>query len=396
VMFWCHGGGFASGGGTLPLYDGTNLSAFGDVVVVNVNHRLNAFGFATPTGEGTDGLSPNVGMLDLVAALRWVKRNIARFGGDPANVTIFGQSGGGAKVSTLLVMPEAQGLFHKAIVQSGSALTLAGRGNVVASTEQLAAKAGVPVAQLATIPAEQLLEALKDSANRFSPFVDGKVIARNPFDPDAPESVRTIPMMIGNTRTEASYTTDNTVFQLDDAGLRARTVKLIGEPAADALIAHYRTTYPGATPSLLYLLIATDVGTRRNGTLQAERKARQGGAPVYLYHFEWSTPVNDYWYSPHAIEIPFVFRNLAQVAPSIGAGPVQAALADKMSAAWVAFARTGNPSNRLGGTWPTYEPVRRQTMVFNTATRVVADPQGSDREAVFGTLGTKSVVRSLG
>jgi para-nitrobenzyl esterase len=392
VMFWCHGGGFASGGGGLPLYDGTNLATYGDVVVVSINHRLNIFGFGLPNDSGP--FSANVGMLDIVEALKWVRRNIANFGGDPDSVTIFGQSGGGAKVSTLLVMPSAKGLFKRAIVESGSTIRLRAEAEILDATAKVATELGVSPDKLATMPAQQLLEGIRAVSNGFSPIVDGHSVSRHPFDPDAPPDSRDIPMIIGTVRTEASYTTDNSLFMLDEPGMEKHVHDVLGDAAAP-LIATYKGAYPNATPSLIYFLIASDCGARRNAITQSERKSAQGGAPVYMYHFEWPTPVNNIWYSPHAIEIPFVFRNLALTKPSIGSGPEQDRLANQVSSAWVSFAHTGIPSNEVTGDWAPYEPQKRLTMIFDRQTSMVADPDHDARVAIFRALGTGPLKRGV-
>ena len=239
VMMWIHGGGYTYGSGSSLGYDGANLSRTGDVVVVCINHRLAVAGHLYLGGAGADFAdSGNVGMLDIVASLRWVRDNVAQFGGDPGNVTIFGQSGGGGKVSTLLAMPAAKGLFHKAIVESGSTLKQMTRDEAQKTTDKVAAQLGLKptqVAELQQVPLARLLAAMGSGA-RFGPVVDGHSLPRDPFEPDAPDISADVPMIIGTTETEGSYFAPPELLSLDEATVRGRLKeRLAGTEAGDRL-----------------------------------------------------------------------------------------------------------------------------------------------------------------
>lgn len=367
VMVWLHGGGFSAGSGQeLPSYDGKHL-AEKDVVVVTLNHRLNVLGFLDLLAYGERyAKSANVGMLDIVAALEWVRDNIANFGGDPDNVTIFGQSGGGGKVSTLLAMPSAQGLFHKAIVQSGSTLTSmtseSSRRIGVALMEELGLRSS-QIDSLANIPYEQLLAAgtaavqrAKDEMTRngsnpnllfgWSPSMDGNVLPRHPFSPDAPEQSRDIPMMIGTTFTEFSPSAYVPALRnLDRDGVVNFIRNTYGD-STEEYISLYAAAYPGYRDADL---MDTDYMFRSGAVAQAKVKAAQEGAPVWMYIFGWQSPVlGGGLRSTHCMEIPFVFNNADVHSSMTGGGEEALLLADRMSQAWVNFARYGNPNGPDG------------------------------------------------
>ena len=403
VMVWLHGGGFSTGSGSTHIVDGTNLAHTGDVVVVTINHRLNVFGF-TYLGEqaGSDfALSGDAGMLDIIAALEWVRANIARFGGDPNLVTIFGQSGGGRKVATLMAMPGAQGLYHRAIIESGAVLRLTLPEQAIHSTELLLAELGLKPSQardLQNVPMEQLLAANTEVLKKMplsetggvpdSPMVDGKALPSQPWDPAAPGLSAKIPLLIGWARTEETLYDKPTPekLALDEAGLKRRAAERLGmdpQPVIDA----FRKAHPDATPWDLYILIATD---HPRGTYTRElgkRKATQGGAPVYLYRFDWETPEGGgHMRSPHTIEIQFVFNNIKIAGPLISKMLEAYALAEKVSASWVAFARTGNPNTPKLPKWPSYSAASRDTMLFNHECRVERDPDREPRLAMEKVL----------
>lgn len=324
VMFWIHGGGYAYSSGTTLCADGTNLARSGDVTVVCVNHRLNVFGYLylDELGGGKYDGSGNAGMLDLVAALQWVHDNIANFGGDPGNVTIFGQSGGGGKVSTLMAMPAARGLFHRASIQSGSSLTGMTKDRAHENTEKLLANLGLKpnqVDELQNMPAPKVLAAMTASRVGFSPVVDGKALPRHPFDPTAPEISADVPLMVGTTETEGTYDVPELV-EMDEATLRSRLrgPRFLGEDA-DRIIELYRRKRPHATPAELYFTICA-IPLKANR--QVERKAAQGKAPAYLWQINWRSPVRDgLFMSPHCFELPFVFNNVWHMPEMVGTGP---------------------------------------------------------------------------
>jgi para-nitrobenzyl esterase len=399
VMVWCHGGGFATGSGSSPDTDGTNLAKRGDVVVVSLNHRLNVLGFAELGGFNPDfEASGDAGMLDIVQALKWVRANISKFGGDPNTVTIFGQSGGGRKVEALLAMPSAKGLFHRAIVESGAAVKVVDRDVAVRDAEQLLAKLGIDkknVRALQQLPVEKIMAAyfavVKDNPNvdpsfgGFSPAVDGKLLPQHPFIPSASPVSAGVPMMIGNTRTEMTLfsLSDPPAFSLSDADMRTRVKEIVGD-RAPVMIDLYQKLNPGASPSDIYFLIGSDYRYGAPTMLAAQRRAALGKAPVYLYYFTWETPVQGgRLKSPHTMEIPFAFDNVKISARMTGGGEEAMALADKVSDAWIAFARSGDPNTPKLPHWPAYDSKDRATMVINNVSKVVSDPLREQRIAMF-------------
>lgn len=401
VMVWCHGGGFGTGSGSSPGTDGTNLARRGDVVVVTLNHRLNVLGFADLSEFSADlAASGDVGMLDIVQALKWVRANISQFGGDPNTVTIFGQSGGGRKVETLLAMPSAKGLFHRAIIESGAAIKVADREEAIRNAAQLLLKLEVhkgDVRALQQFPVEKIMAAyfdvLKDHPGVdqslfFLPAVDGKILPQHPFYPSASPVSADVPVMIGSTRTEMTLFSldDPSAFSLDDEQMRARVTKLLGDKAS-AIITLYRKLNPGASPSDIYFLIASDHRYVAPTMIIAQRRAALGKGPVYLYYFTWETPVQGgRLKSPHTMEIPFAFDNVMISARITGGGKDAVALADKVSDAWIAFARTGDPNTPKLPRWPAFDVTSRATMVINNISKVVNDPLREQRLAMFQAL----------
>ncbi|HEV2700448.1 MAG TPA: carboxylesterase family protein [Steroidobacteraceae bacterium] len=411
VMVWIHGGGYSSGSGGLPIYDGAALAKRGDVVVVTVNHRLNIFGYlhlaAIDPHYATSG---NVGQLDLVLALQWVAKNISALGGDPANVTLFGESGGGAKISALMAMPAAQGLFHKAIIESGSALSVM---TPEAAERTARAVLGhfdfVPtkVEKLQSIPAEKLLAGYVQLSSggpaaggqrvEFAPVVDGISIPTQTWTPAAPELSRHIPLLVGTNHDETVAFIDQGMFDppADDAALRIRIKRVavfaapLNDRDVDVLIARYRHQWPSASRLDLLVRISTDVGMRGNAILQAARQLAHG-APVFMYEFDWPTPCFGGKWALHGIEIPFVFGNLDYgsawdghdtTAGRAAADPhgVRFRLAAQTLGAWAAFARTGNPSHAGLPTWRPYSLDRRETMALGAVSELQADPRRENR-----------------
>jgi para-nitrobenzyl esterase len=402
VMFWCHGGGFATGSGSSPDTDGTNLARRGDVVVVTINHRLNVLGFADLSEFSRDfAASGDVGMLDIVQALKWVRTNIAKFGGDPNTVMIFGQSGGGRKVETLLAMPSAKGLFHRATVESGAALQVAGRDGAIRNAEQLLTKLGIAktdVRDLQKLPVERILTAyfavvrdergVDQAVNGFAPAVDGTILPQQPFQPAASPVSADVPVMIGCTRTEMTLFSlnDPSAFRLDEDGLHKRVQDLLAG-GAPGMIDLYRKLNPGATPSDLYFLIASDYRYAGPTMKIAERREALKKGPVYVYYFRWETPVQGgRLKSPHTMEIPFAFDNVKISSRLTGGGAEAMALADRVSDAWIAFARTGNPNTPKLPHWPVFTAKDHATMVIDNTSRVVNDPLREQRIAMFRAL----------
>jgi len=390
VLFWCHGGGFTMGSGSAGFYHGRNLAQRGNVVVVTINHRLGPLGYCY-LGElaGEEyATSGNVGMLDIVAALEWVRDNIQAFGGDPGNVTIFGESGGGAKVSTLMAMPSAVGLFHRAIVQSGPGLRMTPREKATENAGKLLKELGISASEthrLSSLTAAQIVEANarvnSSGLQGWGPVVDGDVLPHHPFDPVAPALSANIPLIIGTNKDEATLflLADTELNTLDEVGLRVRVQSFVGD-RVDALLAAYRRAYPQVSPGDLFASIAGDRMMRMNSITLAERKYAQGAAPVFMYLFTWETPaLNGRLKSCHALEIPFVFDNIARGGNFTGDAPECAAIAENMSEAWLAFARDGVPGYHGLPTWPAYTPEERATIIFDTTCRVENDPGGEIR-----------------
>jgi para-nitrobenzyl esterase len=403
VMVWLHGGGFSSGSGSGRILDGTSLAHTHDVVVVTLNHRLNVFGYTyLADAMGSDfALSGSAGLLDLVAALEWVRDNIAGFGGDPDLVTIFGQSGGGRKVATLMSMPSAKGLFHRAIIESGAVLRLTTREDAVKYTDLLLAELGLKegqIRELQSLPMARLLAADATVQKKItlrepgmtanSPMVDGKAIPAHPWDPQGPVQSANIPLLIGYAHTEETLYDRPTPekLALDEAGLRERASKRLGEDPLRVIDA-FRKAHPEATPWDLWILIATDHPRGTYSRELAKRKAEQRSAPVFAYRYDWETPEGGgHMRSPHTIEIQFVFNNIKIAGPLISKMPEAYTLADKTSSAWVAFARTGNPNTPKLPKWPTYSAAERQTMLFNNECRVESDPDHGPRLAMERVL----------
>ena len=400
VMVWLHGGAFSYGSANSPRYDSTNLARRNDVVVVAVNHRLNIFGHLDLSSLGGERFaqSGNAGLLDLVLALEWVREHAARFGGDPGNVTIFGQSGGGGKVSALLAMPTAKGLFHKAIIQSGASVRFAERERTTRLADAVLKHLGLGpdrLDALQALPLERLQEAvapaqatlprprypLLDRYN-FGPVIDGRLLPGQPFDPAAPSVSAGVPILIGGTKDESSIflAPDDAVWNrtVTEDDLRKRIAAVAGD-AADSLLAYYKRRDPAASPSdrLITALTASNFGVR--SVLLAERKAAAAGAPVWMYSFDWETPAfGGRLKSPHSVDVPFVFDTLRKIGEAHHTPHAQA-LADRVSKTWASFARTGEPGNEAIPAWPAYTAGRRATMLLDEACKVVDDPDGEVR-----------------
>jgi para-nitrobenzyl esterase len=399
VMVWFHGGGYDQGSGGAVGYDGAGLAEHQDVVVVTVNHRLNVLGYlylADAGGPDFENVA-NVGQLDLVAALQWVRDNISAFGGDPGRVLIFGQSGGGGKVSTLLAMPAAEGLFNRAAIQSGATLRGGARDAATRYAETLLKQCGLRAGQgrdLQRLPLEKLMAASGGGTGAasagagalgFGPVVDGKILPANPFDPVASPVSADVPVIVGYTRTERTvYDIDTPSFgKLDEAGLLERTKRALGA-AAEAVIESYRKRYPKASAYDLAVNIGTDASAI-NSIRLAERRVALGSAPTYLYVFAWETPVMGLR-APHTIEIPFVFNHIdlsqSMVGPVL---PRMRVLEGVTAGSWAHFARTGNPNHKGLPLWPPYTTARRDTMIFDTPCHIEPDPTSEVRQILERT-----------
>jgi len=384
VMVWLHGGGFANGSGGAAMYDGAALARRGDVVTVTVNHRLNLFGYLHLGDLGGHPSSGVAGMLDIVLALDWVRDNITAFGGDPGNVTIFGESGGGWKVCLLQAMPSAAGLFHKAIVQSGPGLRAIPREAATKSAAAVLEALGIQPGdlwRLESLPAETIQAAAASVASdrlmsAFAPCLDGVALPRDPFQPDAAPLSAGIPLMIGTNKDETTlFTLGAPGFgQWTEDDLMKRAQAAVGDKAP-ALVAALRAAYPDYSPTHLICAVQTVAMMWANSITLAERKAAQGGAPAFMYLMTWETPVaRGGLRSPHALEIPLVFDNVETARNFVGRGDAPQRMADQMAPAWLAFARSGDPNTPALPYWPAYDAASRATMVFDLESRIETDP----------------------
>ncbi len=407
VMVWLHGGGFSAGSGhdTLML-DGENLARRGDVVVVSLNHRLNILGFLDLSKYGEKyARSGNVGMLDIVMALEWVRDNVTVFGGDPGRVLIFGQSGGGAKVSTLMGMPAAKGLFHRAVVQSGSFALSNTQNRSQKLADLILAELGLSAAtvdRLQTLPYADLRRAsenvLRQASGRsadavvsirrigaglnFGPVIDGVVLPSALFVGKAPAISADVPMIIGTTLNEFGNGMNNPNFKLmTESELEARVEQLY-PGRAKKIITAFRQRTPGAKPYELWSRVVS-APIRQAAVMQARAKAAVNGGAAYLYWFCWQTPIFDGRPQAfHCAELPFVFYNTDRCATMTGGGPDARALAGKVADAWVQFARTGDPNHKGIPEWPKFTPETVPTMIFDNEVRVEHNPDALELESI--------------
>ena len=403
VMVWLHGGGFSSGSGGDAITEGGNLARNGDVVVVSINHRLNVFGYLQLGKEwGPEYLSSGqAGMLDIALSLEWVRDNITRFGGNPGNVTIFGESGGARKVPMLMAMPAAKGLFHKAIIQSGSGLDAPSAEEATALGRELLKKLGIAEgdlealkragtqavfdAQPALPPAASPAGQLTMPISGFVPCVDGIALPRKPFIPDAPPISAKIPVLIGSNKDEM------TIFRVRDPKFGTSTYEDFASymhkqipDKAEALISALRKAFPDYSPSHLITVMETLKGYWIATVLQAERKAVQNAAPVYVYLLAWETPVDaGRLRAHHALDLPLVFNNVETSRSMVGPGSDPQKVADQMNSAWIAFARSGNPNAKGLPQWNPYDLKSRATMIFNLNSYLQNDPYSEIRRILL-------------
>ena len=410
VMFYIHGGGFSFGSSyELPSHEGAQMARHHDVVQVSVNHRLNILGFLDVSEIGGSGYedSVNVGMTDLVAALRWVRENISNFGGDPDTVMIYGQSGGGSKVTTLLGMPAAAGLIHRASAQSG------GGGNIPTKEQQIELArlmmkdlglAPTDIASLQKMEWSKLVAAGNAAAAKinpptqgfpgpgapgvprvgWSPCVDGKNINLRSFFDAAPEISKHVPMLMGSVTEEGNHM----LSRPTEAQWHANLVKAYGEDKATAIVTALKKAHPQKSIRTLSYMCAgagglNGLGMRNNVVKMSKLKYEQKAAPVYAYYFTWQSPMLEDAGAWHTAELQFCFDNTKRCEQGTGNTPEAQALAKKMATAWANFARTGNPS-QPGLTWTPTDPVHCKTMIFDNECRMVDDPESEARRVLLG------------
>lgn len=402
VMVWLHGGFFYAGSGS--TVDGSGIAGRGDAVVISINHRLNAFGFTHLADiAGSDfAHSGNAGMLDIIAALEWVRDNIEAFGGDPGRVMVFGSSGGGMKTSFLMASPRAKGLLHRAGVQSGPGLKFMERDAASQVTERLLSQLSLQTSQaadLALIPQDRLLAAYHAVSAAmpaarfidlpsFAPVIDPQLLPVHPFSPSAASGAEAIPMLIGWNAQEMSFFwgNDPEAFTLDEAGLQARATTYLGD-GAPKVIAHYRPALPQATPAELHLQMFSDYSLMLPVLAQADRHAAAGGAGTFCYRLDYRSPaLGGKLGALHTMETPLVFDRVEASRGLLGEGPVPQNLARAMSGAWARFAATGDPNAAGLPEWPKYSTAERHIMLFDEHPHVAADPAGAARAAMAGLL----------
>lgn len=393
VMVWLHGGGWRNFAGTAPGTDGSELARAEDVVVVSLNHRLGAFGYlALDRDDERFADAGNAGLLDIVLALKWVRDNIAAFGGDPGNVTIFGQSGGAAKVAALLAMPAASGLFHRAIVQSLSGgLRIAGAEEARGYANSLAGVLGLERpdgAALQSLPLEALLGALDKCPHYFRPVIDGRSFSADPFFPAAPAISGNIPLLVGCTDTETTYylRRDPANFSMDIADATARLSRFLKTDlgATDRIVEAYRDTMPDARPVDILVAITTDYLFKRN-TYRLAQLRTDAAAPSFAYVFTCPMPVEGGLLgAPHTSDLPFIFGTTQVAAAMVGTGAYLEPMTRTMMATWAQFARGGDPNGAAVPPWRPHTDPDRPIMALGPESTLLSDPGGRARAALEG------------
>jgi para-nitrobenzyl esterase len=402
VLFYIHGGAYNNGTVNCDLYDGNRLCHRGDVVVVTVNHRLNAFGYMYlgELGGSEYADSGNAGMLDIILALKWVQNNIAEFGGDASRVLIFGQSGGGAKCATLMAMPGAKGLFHRVLTMSGQQVTA--KPTVIANevTKDVLDRLGVKydgLDALKALPMEKIQEAARVSS-AWLPVRDGGALPRDPFDPDAPGISAGVPMILANTHdetvTSAAGRTGELTWEQAPEALKTSVGQYLGAYSPEEIIRRYREIYPERDAAHVVVAAAVAFRAWPGQVIEADRRAAdaRSQAHTWVYRIDWKVPFAGHW-ALHTIDLPFVFDNVALAPGMCGASAEEQAgaqpLATRMSEMLIAFARTGDPNCKAVPRWPSYGLKDRDTMIFDsgtgdTETRVEKDPRGEERVFAAG------------
>jgi para-nitrobenzyl esterase len=404
VLFYIHGGAYNNGTVNCDLYDGNRLCHRGDVVVVTVNHRLNAFGYMYlgELGGSEYADSGNAGMLDIILALKWVQKNIAEFGGDASRVLIFGQSGGGAKCATLMAMPAAKGLFHRVLTMSGQQVTA--KPTVIANevTKDVLDRLGVKYdglnalkalpMELKALPMEKIQEAARVSS-AWLPVRDGGALPRDPFDPDAPGISAGVPMILANTHdetvTSAAGRTGELTWEQAPEALKTSVGQYLGAYSPEEIIRRYREIYPERDAAHVVVAAAVAFRAWPGQVIEADRRAADARSQghTWVYRIDWKVPFAGHW-ALHTIDLPFVFDNVALAPGMCGASAEEQAgaqpLATQMSEMLIAFARTGDPNCEAIPRWPNYDLKERNTMIFDNETRMEKDPRGAERDFAAG------------
>lgn len=390
VMVYIHGGGYNALSANDALYDGVRLCQRGGGVVVTLNHRLNSFGYLylAELGGPEFADSGNTGQLDLILALKWVRDNIAEFGGDPNRVLIFGESGGGAKNACLMAQPMAMGLFQRAASSSGETVTVSKPETATARAEQVLKDLGLSrerIAEIRTLPMEKLIAVTR---GYYGPVLDGRSVPRHPFHPDAPAFSAHIPFMVGTNKDESRLLVGRAqpaMFELTWETLQpnlARYSEKMGTLDLGEVIAMYRRAYPEYSASDVFFAATTDSRDWRPALVEIERRAAlpKGAAPTYSYELHWGSPVDPKMKAHHALDLPLLMDNVALSSRLTGTGPEAFAMAEMISETYIAFAKTGNPNNPKIPPWPAYDLARRATMAFDLKPRVIDDPRSEPRK----------------
>ena len=390
VLVYFHGGAYTTGSVADPLNDGRHLAARGDAVVVTINHRLNALGYlylARIAPEFPD--SGNLGQLDLILALRWLRGNIGNFGGDPSRVMVFGQSGGGAKIATLMGMPAAAGLFHRAVTMSGQQVTASGPLNATARARAYLAALKATPADLLAMPVERLVEGLAATdpilggGVYMGPVLDMKWLTRHPFWPDANPQSNRIPMILGNTRDETRAFIDPKGPKLAGLDWSNLAERMTGELRMDIhpewVVAQYRQRFPDWSSERVFYAATTAGRSWPGQVIEADARAL-AGTKTWVYQVDFQSPVEPWRGAPHTIDIPLSFGTLDAEGSITGTGPAARAVSGRMMDAFLAFARTGDPNHKGMVPWPVYALPERATMLFDEPGRAVNDPRKWERE----------------
>jgi para-nitrobenzyl esterase len=390
VMVYIHGGAYSSGSVVDPLNDGRHLAARGDVVVVTVNHRLNALGYlylARLDPRFPD--SGNAGQLDQILALQWIRDNIAQFGGDPGRVMVFGQSGGGAKIATMMGMPAARGLFHRAATMSGQQVTASGPLNATIRARAYLDALKASPGELAGLPVERLVDALGATdpiiggSLYFGPVMDMKWLTRHPFWPDANPQSNHIPMILGNTRDETRAFIDPRGPKLQGLDWNNLAERMAPELKVDVhpewVVGQYRGQFPTWSPERVFYAATTAGRSWPGQVIEADRRA-QANTRTWVYQLDFQSPVEPWRGAPHTLDIPLVFGTLDAEGSITGNGAAAREISEDMMDAFIGFAASGNPNRGQVAPWPVYSLPRRATMVFDVASRAIEDPRKWERE----------------